>query len=401
VASVEAIGHDCDLAILRVADKSFLKGVRALKLGDDVPLLRSQVITYGYPEGGTEVSNTAGIVSRVEFQPYIHTGTDWHLAVQTDAAINPGNSGGPVMQGGKVVGVAFQSISTKQSIGYFIPIPVIRHFLADIKDGHYDGFPDIGVSTLNLVSRALRRERGVPAEKSGVVIQEVAPRGTGDGLLEVGDVLLSVDGVSIADDGRVALGPHHVAFVYLFDQKQLGDPVTVKVWRAGKEVQRSGKVRRIPESDHVRLSYDTKPHYLVYGGMLFMPLDLTLFSVLEGTRALAGNPTVRSNLLWNLIFRAKEEPATSAREAVVMVHLFRHQVNSQMAWTGPLVVSRVNSRAIQNLKELADSLASNQGQFQTFEYEPWNGLETLDRAKADAAQKEILEQYGITSDRNL
>jgi S1-C subfamily serine protease len=401
VASVEAIGHDCDLAILRVADKSFLKGVRALKLGDDVPLLRSQVITYGYPEGGTEVSNTAGIVSRVEFQPYIHTGTDWHLAVQTDAAINPGNSGGPVMQGGKVVGVAFQSISTKQSIGYFIPIPVIRHFLADIKDGHYDGFPDIGVSTLNLVSRALRRERGVPAEKSGVVIQEVAPRGTGDGLLEVGDVLLSVDGVSIADDGRVALGPHHVAFVYLFDQKQLGDPVTVKVWRAGKEVQRSGKVRRIPESDHVRLSYDTKPHYLVYGGMLFMPLDLTLFSVLEGTRALAGNPTVRSNLLWNLIFRAKEEPATSAREAVVMVHLFRHQVNSQMAWTGPLVVSRVNGRAIQNLKELADSLASNQGQFQTFEYEPWNGLETLDRAKADAAQKEILEQYGITSDRNL
>jgi S1-C subfamily serine protease len=121
------------------------------------------------------------------------------------------------MQGGKVVGIASQSISTKQSIGYFFPIPVIRHFLADLKDGHYDGFPDVGMSTLNLVSRALRRERGVPAEKSGVVIQGIAPRGTGDGLLEVGDVLMSVDGVPIADDGRVALGPHHVAFVYRLD----------------------------------------------------------------------------------------------------------------------------------------------------------------------------------------
>jgi S1-C subfamily serine protease len=400
VATVEVIGHDCDLAILRVADKSFLKGVRGLKLGDDVPLLRSQVITYGYPEGGTEVSNTAGIVSRVEFQPYVHSGTDWHLAVQTDAAINPGNSGGPVLQDGKVVGVAFQSLSAKQSIGYFIPIPVIRHFLADLKDGHYDGFPDLGAGTLKMVSRALRRERGIPAEKSGVVIQEVAPRGTADGLLEPGDVLMSVDGVPIADDGRIALGPHHVAFVFLFDQKQLGDPVAVKVWRGGKELALSGKARHIPEADHFRLSYDTRPHYLVYGGMLFMPLDLTLFSVLEGSRLLQ-NQSVRANLLWNLIFRSKEQPATSSREVVVMTHVFRHQVNSQMFWTGPIAVSRVNGKDIQSLKDLAQALSANQGQFQIFQYEPFDGLETLDRVKAEAAQKEILEQYGITSDRNL
>lgn len=400
VATVEAIGHDCDLAILQVADKSFLKGVRGLKLGDDVPLLRSQVVTYGYPEGGTEVSNTAGIISRVEFQPYVHTLTDGHLAVQTDAAINPGNSGGPVMQDGKVVGVAFQSLSAKQSIGYFIPIPVIRHFLADLKDGHYDGFPDLGVQTLKMVSHALRRERGVPPDKSGVVIQEVAPRGTGDGILEVGDVLMSVDGISVADDGRIALGPHHVAFLYLFDQKQLGDSVSVRVWRAGKEMELSGKARRIPESDHLRLSYDTRPHYLVYGGVLFMPLDLTLFSVLEASHLLL-NPEVRSNLLWNLAFRAKELPATSSREVVLMVRLFRHQVNSQMYFAGPVAVSRVNGRDIQSLKDLWESLSANQGPFQVFEFEPSRGVETIDRVKADASQKEILEQYGITSDRNL
>jgi hypothetical protein len=188
--------------------------------------------------------------------------------------------------------------------------------------------------------------------------------------------------------------------VYLFDQKQLGDSLTVKIWRAGKEMELSGKARRIPDNDHLRLSYDTRPHYLVYGGMLFMPLDLTLFSVLEGSRHLQ-NPQVRSNLLWNLVFRAKEQPATSSREVVVMVRIFRHQVNSQMFWTGPVAVSRVNGRDIQSLKDLAESLSANQGPFQTFEFEPFSGLETLDRAKADAAQKEILEQYGITSDRNL
>jgi S1-C subfamily serine protease len=401
VATIEAIGHDCDLAVLRVADKNFLKGVRPLKLGDEIPQLRSQVVTYGYPVGGTEVSNTAGIVSRVEFQSYVHTLTDVHLAVQTDAAINPGNSGGPVIQDGKVVGVAFQSLSTKQSIGYFIPVPVIRHFLADLKDGRYDGFPDLGISVLKMVSRPLRAERGVPSDKSGVVIEEVMSGGTGDGMLQVGDVLLSVEGVQIADDGRIPVGAHHVSFQYLFDQKQLGEAVTVKVWRAGKELTLSAKSRRMAAADRMRLSYDSKPRYLVYGGMLFMPLDLTLFATLEAKRMLQWSAEVRSNMLWNLAFRSLEQPATSAREAVVMVHLFRHAVNSQMAWTGPLIVNRVNGHAIQNLRELADSLAANQGQFQTFEYEPINGLEMLDRAKADAAQKEILEQYGITSDRNL
>lgn len=401
VATVEAIGHDCDLAILSVADKNFLKGVRALKLGDAVPALRSQVVTYGYPVGGTEVSNTAGIVSRVEFQSYLHSFGDAHLAVQTDAAINPGNSGGPVMQTGKVVGVAFQSLSNQQSIGFFIPIPVIRHFLMDLKDGHYDGFPDFGVKTLNLVSQPLRRERGVPADKSGVVIEEMLPSGTAEGLVEPGDVLMSVDGVSIANDGRIALGPHHVSFHYLFDQKQLGDSVRVKVWRGGKEVERSAKSRRIPETDYLRIAYDTKPRYLVYGGMLFMPLDVTLLSALDGKHLLQGNPALRSDLLWQLLFRPWEQPTTLAKEVVVLVHIFRHAVNSQMAWPGPMVVSRVNGRDIQNLKELADALAANQGPSQVFDYEPVNGLETLNRAKAEAANKEILEQYAIPSDRNL
>ena len=76
---------------------------------------------------------------------YAHTGADSHLVIQTDAAINPGNSGGPVMQDGKVVGVAFQGLRQADNIGYMIPTTVIRHFLADINDGKYDGFGSLGV----------------------------------------------------------------------------------------------------------------------------------------------------------------------------------------------------------------------------------------------------------------
>ncbi len=63
----------------------------------------------------------------------MHSGADAHLVVQTDAAINPGNSGGPVVQDGLVVGVAFQGFPGAENMGFFIPIPIVRHFLANLE----------------------------------------------------------------------------------------------------------------------------------------------------------------------------------------------------------------------------------------------------------------------------
>ncbi|MBI5549046.1 MAG: trypsin-like peptidase domain-containing protein [Deltaproteobacteria bacterium] len=130
-ADVEFIAHDSDLALLKPHVASALDGVRPIELGA-LPKLRSQVVTYGFPLGGHELSSTAGIVSRIEFRHYAHTTLDDHLTVQTDAAINPGNSGGPVVQDGKAVGVAFQGIKDASNVGYFIPRPVIDRFLADM-----------------------------------------------------------------------------------------------------------------------------------------------------------------------------------------------------------------------------------------------------------------------------
>ena len=199
VATVETAGDDCDLAVLRVADPAFAAGLRPIPFGA-VPRAGTRVLTYGFPLGGQDVSSTAGIVSRIESRPYVHSGADSHLVVQTDAAINPGNSGGPVVQDGRVVGVAFQGYPGAENMGFFIPIPIVRHFLDNLKDGRYDGFPDSGLDTMPLLSPALRRERALPKARSGVVVERVAPGGSFDGVLRPGDVLLSIQGQ--ADRGR-------------------------------------------------------------------------------------------------------------------------------------------------------------------------------------------------------
>ncbi len=177
-AMVQFVGHDCDLAVLRVLDKGFFQNTRPLSTGG-IPAIESPVSVYGYPIGGERLSVTRGIISRIDFQTYTHSGIDSHLAVQIDAAINPGNSGGPVMQDGKVVGVAFQGYSgdVAQNVGYMIPTPVIRRFLKDISNGRYDGYVDLSLTYFKLVNPAERRGLGLPDNEQGVMVSSVSSAG--------------------------------------------------------------------------------------------------------------------------------------------------------------------------------------------------------------------------------
>jgi S1-C subfamily serine protease len=203
-ARVTAIGHDCDLALVEPVDPGLLDGLPAMVFGG-LPELGSSVETYGYPVGGQRISSTRGVVSRIEKATYAHSGADSHLTVQTDAAINPGNSGGPVIQDGRVAGVAFQTLNEMENVGYFIPSEVIEHFLKDVADGTYHGYPDLGAEVVNLENPAARRASKMRPEQSGVRVEFVYPGSSADGFVNEGDVLLSVDGHPIANDGTIAI----------------------------------------------------------------------------------------------------------------------------------------------------------------------------------------------------
>eukprot|EP01052_Picozoa_sp_SAG31_P008590 SAG31_NODE_436_length_15717_cov_5.420412_17_plen_152_part_00 len=71
VATVLAIGRECDIALLTVKDKEFWVGLRALSFGP-LPELQEAVAVVGYPIGGETISVTSGVVSRVEVTSYVH-----------------------------------------------------------------------------------------------------------------------------------------------------------------------------------------------------------------------------------------------------------------------------------------------------------------------------------------
>jgi len=394
-ATVGHIGHDCDLAVLEPVEKRLLSGIPSVKFGG-LPELRSTVETIGYPTGGQRISSTKGVVSRIEMNRYLHSMVDYHLTVQTDAAINPGNSGGPVVQKRRVVGVAFQGSSRLENTGWFIPVEVVQHFLMDIADNHYDGFPDLAVMFRNMESPAYRHYVGLKPGQTGMLVDNVYPNGSGDGYLKPGDVVLKIDDHPVANDGTVAMQGLRLDAAVLLDRKQNREIVNLKVWREGRSIQMAVPMAPYPALIHKGNIYDCMPRYFVYAGLVFVPLNIEVLK-LSGRDWDANAP---ASLRYTYQYKSIEMPSHLQAEPVVLLRRLNHPVNADMSNFKNLLLQKVNAQPITKLKDLVSAIESNPGPFHVLEFET-GIIHILAAAKAAAAHADILRQYGLPGDRRL
>ena len=273
------IAHDCDLALLSVEDERFFEGSQNIAVGG-LPSLNSPVEVIGFPIGGKRVSITRGIVSRINMSLYSHSGIDYHLIIQVDAAINPGNSGGPAMQGGKVIGIAFQAISGGENLGYLIPPQVIKRFLADVEDQKYDGYTEFGLLTLPTIHSATQRALGLgsflASPFTGILVYDLIPGSSAAGHLEPGDILYKINGKMISENGDVEINGGLQNYSQIVDNLRVGDPVDVEILRNNKKMSLRFPSRITKIFASRRRRYEEPPSYIISGGMLFQPLDANL-----------------------------------------------------------------------------------------------------------------------------
>ena len=173
-ARVEAMTPSMDLAVLKLDDESFFDKRGTLPFAEELPRVKDNINVYGYPTGGSELSVTQGIVSRIEYTDYYYQTSG--LRIQVDAALNFGNSGGPAVSDGKLVGLVFSLIQNAQSIGYLIPVEEIQLFLADIADGKYVGKPQLYDFLQTVENNALRQKLKLPPGLTGSWLQNPTGR---------------------------------------------------------------------------------------------------------------------------------------------------------------------------------------------------------------------------------
>ncbi len=345
-AKVEFIAHDCDLALLSVEDFKDFETFPAFELGN-VPSLESQVRVIGYPIGGDRLSVTRGVVSRIDFQPYSHSRADSHLIVQIDAAINPGNSGGPCVQDGKVVGVAFQGLRQADNTGYIIPTPVIRRFLKDIEDGKYDNYADLGISEFPLFNPAMRKALGLPNDGNGVLINNVVPSSSSDGILKPGDILMSLDGKPVDSAGMITIDGENVNLNEIVERKYAGDKVAVRYLRNGAWNDIDIVLKALPQSRMYAVAYEKKPRYLVFAGLVFQPLDTNLFAASK-----FDDVTLR-RLYADYVPKGLFE---KHKDIVVLTRVESDPVTSQLENFTGFVVDKINGVEVRDLAQAQELL---------------------------------------------
>lgn len=397
VAEVEYVGHDCDLAVLTVADDHFWTNLQPLEFGE-LPKVRSGVVTYGYPAGGEEISYTRGVVSRIEMETFAHIGNRRLLGVQTDAAINPGNSGGPVIQDDKVVGVAFQGIPGLENAGFFIPKPVVDHFLTDIANKRYDGFPHAGVRVMPLQNPAYRSFLHLPDNNRGARIDGILPIPSSEKAFKIDDVLLTVNGFPVADDGTILYQGNRLSAALGFQLAQNGEKVPVQLWRDGKELKEEVPVYVYEGDRAAGYQYDTLPHYFVYGGLVFTPLSLDYMRTLG--RSTSGDETV-SDLYYELYYRQYEHPETARPEPVVLAAVLPDAVNANVTVRSRALVDQINGVKVNRLQDVARAFETSTNAFDRVQFTSHKSFECLDRAEVAKANPRILANYGLPKDRRL
>ncbi|CAE7897274.1 DEGP10, partial [Symbiodinium microadriaticum] len=126
---------------------------------------------------------------------------------------------------------------------YVIPGAVVHFFLRSLRGtpvGLAKGLCSLGVRLQHAKSPALRRLRGLEeARGDGVLVTDVAPLSpAADAGIQVGDVLLAVDGVPVAEDGTVPFRDmERIGFEFLITRKVVGETMRVQLLTGGKEGQ--------------------------------------------------------------------------------------------------------------------------------------------------------------------
>ena len=391
-ARVEAMTPGMDLAVLRLDDEAFFENRGVLPFAQELPRVKDAINVYGYPTGGTELSVTQGIVSRIEYTDYYYQATG--LRIQVDAALNFGNSGGPAVSDGKLVGLVFSLIQNAQNIGYLIPVEEIQLFLNDIADGVYDGKPQFYDIIQTVENDALRQRLGLPKGINGVMVAQPY-RDSTDYPLQEWDVITKIGDMPIDSDGKVPIRYDlRLSASYLVQKYAKNGTVPLTVYRDGRLIDVNLPV--LPQRELV-IPYlmDKNPRFFIFGPFVFAPTTQDYLERLGNQQ-----PPTLGHRPSPLVTRRYDKPAFDKEELVVVAApLFPSRITKGYDDPNRSVVSEVNGTPVKNLRHLVEILRDSQDERITFKFASSGVLthETMvfNRKDLIEATGKILEENGI------
>jgi S1-C subfamily serine protease len=397
-AEVEVVDYDANLALLAAPSADFLQSIPGARLDESVSVGDRVEIMQLEPNG--KPVTTPATVTTVEVGPYPvdeNAFLVFKLSVPLQSRENSFTI--PALKDGRLVGLVMRYSPATQTAD-LVPAPVIAHFLRAAAKQPYAGFPRAGLTFSDTRDPQLRRFAKIPDGTGGAYITKVLPGSPADAAgVKAGDVLLSVDGRAIDQDGNYEderFGKISLAH-YVSTALQAGQKIPIVVWRDGAEVTLEGTLAPRDRSRMISQPYifDREPDYVVVGGVVFSELSRQFLR--EFGRGWQDDAPLK--LLY--LDRFQSELPPDRGRIVFISSVLNSPNNIGYEGLGFEVVEEINGKPIRSLADVAAAVDSPEGPYHRIRLAEDPGLLVLDVEGSKADEERIKQQYGLESLRRL
>jgi len=233
-AEVRAVDPVFDIAIIKIDAKN----LPVVELGSTDNLQPGQTaIAIGNALGQYQNSVTVGVISAIGrvIQAGDSTGTSTENldnVIQTDAAINPGNSGGPLLNiAGQVIGVNTAVDSTGQSIGFAIPVDLVKSALSSYESKGKIVRPMLGVRYISL-NKDIASSNNLPVSEGALLYSSTGSPSVVSGGPADKAGLMDKDIITKIGEDKITQSQ---TLVSLVTKHNVGDSVKITYLRDNKE----------------------------------------------------------------------------------------------------------------------------------------------------------------------
>ena len=399
-ATVEIVDYESNLALIKPSADGFLKEFKPLALneasvGDDLAIWQLE-------QNGTLLS-TRALLTTAEVARYPVDDSSL-LLYRLTSSLQPrdGSFTAPVVKGGGLAGLLLRYDPRTQNADV-IPEPVIAHFLkAAGSPVGYVGFPRAGISFASLRDPQLRKYAGLTNGNGGVYITQVQKDGAGERAgLQVGDVLLSVDGTVVDQDGNYR-DPHYgkVSVINIISTQHFeSDVLPFKVFRQGKEIVCNLKLIHPEAAKSIIEPYsiDHAPRYYVLGGLVFQELSRQYLKE-WGPEWFKKAP---ERFLYLDRYQSELFKNDPRRRIVLMSHVLPCPCTVGYEELNGLIVTSINGVALNDITDIETALSKHTDGFHRIQVQGHPRELMLDVKQVAEVEPLLMKNYGLPAIKNL
>jgi S1-C subfamily serine protease len=392
-ATVECADYVANLGLIRPKDEAFAAELKPLRIREMAK--RGDKVSAVQFEANGVPSTSEGVIKNAEIA--VPPGARRALLVyQVSIELELGDTGiTPFFRRGRLIGlmVAYDEAAR---IATLIPSPVIQHFLTDLEDGSYGGFPRAGFATSSIQDPQLRRYLGIEPGEPGVYVTQVLPGGpAAKAGMQEGDLLLELAGHTVDRHGQYEdrdYGP--MALSHLIGTGcQAGDRIPCRIKRDGQELVLDMTMDRMDVEEFPVPLYviDRPPRFLIEDGFVFQELSVEFLSM--------WGPDWRTKAPRSLtrLEREQWDRRQPGERFIIMTRVIPTPDNIGYQGMSFEVVQTVNDREVKSVRDVADAFR-NAGpiQFHTVQLQDPSLPEIVIKAATlDMANQFVSQRYGI------